>query len=152
MAYVCHKTYEGPSMENVLVSIKEGTKLKREGQILYLDDLPVCVYRSLVGKRHFANDSDGQGLRRGALSHAIAYAPRIRFSEGQFKGRQQRFSDQEIGVLVTKWEKYLKPDIDFLLFNDDFFEESVEVLQEIAKSVNIELPEGGSENVCDRQQ
>ena len=118
--------------------IKRGEVLTRNGDILYYNNTPICVYRSLNGKMHFAPNDDNNGLKRGDLTYAIAYSDRIRYSEDD---RQQRFTDEELDILNTKYEKYIKPDIDVLLFNDDFFEESIETLQEIANSVNI-TPEG----------
>ena len=142
MQYITHHEYDGKTMEAIPVIIKKGEKLNRLGDILYYNNLPICIYRSLVGKQHFSPNDDNNGLIRGEISYAIAYEPRIRFG-GPEKNYQQRFTDEEISILNTKYDQYLKPDIDMLLFNDKFFEESIEKLKEIAKAVNIEIPTEG---------
>lgn len=123
------------------LTIEKGAVLDRVGSILYYNGEPICVHRSLVGKQHFAVNDDGLGLERGELTYQLAYAPRLR--RGGVTGDvQQRFTDEELKTLSTQWSEYLKPDIDMLLFNDMFFEESPAVLRQIAESVHIYLLEG----------
>ena len=136
MQYVCHTRYKGKSLDGAKILIRRGKSLDRDGDMLKFDGHPVCIWRSLVGKQHFANDNDGHGLERGAITYALAYAPRERFSEDERHARQ-RFSDAELEVLSTRWAQYIKPNLDMLLFSDDFFELPVEKLREIAESVGV---------------
>ncbi len=128
-----HTRYSGKDMNGEDILIMRGQGLERSDDILYYGNKPVCIYRSLIGKMYFARNDNGLGLERGKLTYAMAYAPRIRYS-GE---RQQRFTDEEIEILQTKWPEYLKPDTDMLLFNDSFFEETPDVLKQIATSINI---------------
>ena len=133
--YITHTRFDGKDINGREILIRRGHKLERKGELLYYDERPVCVHRSLVGKQHFAINDDGLGLERGDLTYAIAYSPRVRHSDdGE---RQQRFTDAELETLNTKWVEYLKPNVDMLLFNDKFFELSTDVLKEIARDVNI---------------
>ncbi|MBQ7609097.1 MAG: hypothetical protein IJU76_14200 [Desulfovibrionaceae bacterium] len=149
--YVCHMPYEGHTMYNEEVCVPKGARLVRQDGVLVYGVTPICVYRSLIGKKHFSRNDDGLGMERGALTFAIAYAPRLRFSgsDSEKMGSQQRFSDDELAVITNRWGDYIKPDTDFILFNDKFFDETPSVLREIARSVNIEFPAGGKEDVSD---
>ena len=129
--YIAHERYSGKDMNGNEILIRRGKRLDRLGDVLYYDDKPVCIWRSLIAKQRFANNADGLGLERGKLTHAIAYAPR---GDGA-----QRFTDAEQGVLRRDWGQYLKPLDDVLLFNDEFFELPPDVLKQIAAAVNIEF-------------
>ena len=128
--YIAHERYSGKDMSENEILIRRGDRLERKGDVLFYKDKPVCIWRSLVGKQHFAINTDGLGLERGKLTHAIAYAPR---GDGS-----SRFTDAEIETLRRDWGQYLKPLDDVLLFNDEFFELPPDVLKQIAAAVNIE--------------
>ena len=132
--------YKGKAMDGSEVLVRRKKELERKGDSLYFEGHPICIYRSLVGKQHFAVNEDGKGLERGVITYALAYAPRLRWSEDKERPRQQRFTDEELETLSEKWGNYLRPNIDMLLFNDTFFEESPDVLREIAMSVNVDIP------------
>lgn len=135
MEYITHTRFDGKTLQGETVLIRRGDKLERRGDLLFYKNEPICVYRSLIGKQHFAINDDGKGLERGDLSYAIAYAHRINHDgSGDI---QQRFTDSEIEILVRDWCEYLKPDCDTILFNDKFFELEPEILKQIAKSINI---------------
>jgi len=138
MMYVCHHDFSGVDMRGEPVSLHRGDRLERRGGFLGLGGRVICAARSLVGKQHFARDDDGRGLERGDLTYALAYAPRRRMSDLHGRPARQRFSDEELKTLCTRWEKYKKSD-EFWLFNDDFFDEEIDVLKEIAASVNVEI-------------
>ena len=135
--YIAHERYSGKDINENEILIRRGDRLERKGDVLFYKDKPVCVHRSLVGKQHFAINADGLGMERGKLTRAIAYAPRLRYSEAG--EQQQRFTDTEIETLRRDWGQYLKPLDDVLLFNDEFFELPPDVLKQIAAAVNIEL-------------
>ena len=135
MEYITHTRFDGKTMQGEAALIRRGDRLERRGDLLFYKGKPVCVYRSLIGKQHFAINDDGKGLERGDLSYAIAYAHRVNHDGGG--DIQQRFTDSEIEILVRDWREYLKPDCDTILFNDKFFELEPEILRQIAKSINI---------------
>lgn len=135
MEYITHTRFDGKSLQGEIALIRRGDKLERRGDLLFYKDKPICIYRSLIGKQHFAINNDGKGLERGDLSYAIAYAHRVNHdSSGDI---QQRFTDNEIEILVRDWREYLKPKCDTILFNDKFFELEPEILRQIATSINI---------------
>lgn len=140
MRYIAHTRYKGKTMHGQDVLVRRGKVLERQGDILFFNGEPICIHRSLVGKRHFARDDDGRGMERGALTYAMAYAPRECWGGTEDQPIRQRFTDAELETLTTEWPQYLKPDIDMVLFNDSFFEESPDVLRNIAASVNIDVP------------
>lgn len=140
MNYICHTRYKGKDMSGNKVLVRRKEQLERQGDILFFKGHPVCVHRSLVGKQHFAMNDDGRGLERGAITFAMAYAPRLRWSDDKERPRQQRFTDEELKTLSEKWAHYLKPNIDMLLFNDAFFEENPDTLRQVAESVNVDIP------------
>ena len=133
--YIAHERYSGKDMNENEILIRRGKRLYRQGSplygdVLFYDGRPVCIWRSLIAKQHFARNDDGLGLERGKLTYAIAYAPR---GDGS-----SRFTDAEIETLRRDWGQYLKPLDDVLLFNDEFFELPPDVLKQIAAAVNIE--------------
>ena len=135
--YICHRRYEEIAMDKNRIILCRGQRLHNYGGVLTYEGRPVCIYRSLNGKKYFAPNDDGEGLERGNLTFALAYAPRFR--QSLINGAQQRFTDLELETLNTRWKQYVRQDVDFLLFTDEFFELPVGKLREIAKSVNIEI-------------
>ena len=129
MEYIAHRRYDGLNMDGEPVLIRYKDKLERKGDILFHKDKPVCIWRSLISKQHFAPNHDNQGLQRGELTHKIAYAPR---GDGS-----QRFTDAEQELLRSKYKHLLKDLDDVILFNDEFFELSPAELEEIARDLNI---------------
>ena len=126
---IAHGRYDGLNMKGEPVLIRYKDKLERKKEILFHKDKPICIWRSLTGKKHFARNDDGLGLQRGALTYQIAYAKRGNGS--------QRFTDAEQELLRDKYSRFLKPLDDVILFNDEFFELSPAELEEIARDLNI---------------
>ena len=129
MEYIAHRRYDGLNMNSEPVLIRYKDRLERKGDVLYHKGKPICVWRSLIGKQHFAPNHDSQGLKRGELTYKIAYAPR---GDGS-----SRFTDAEQELLRSKYKHLLKPLDDVILFNDEFFELSPAELEEIAQDLNI---------------
>ena len=92
MNYVTHHRYKELALCGERLNIPYGTELHTEGYSLVLPDgREVCYSTSENAKKHFARNDDGRGLERGALTYAIAYSNRERYSA---EGRRQRFSDE----------------------------------------------------------
>lgn len=145
-SYICHTSYNGKTMNSEPVSIERGEKIERRGEVLFYKETPVCIWRSLVGKRHFAINDDGLGLERGDASWALAYGPRPQVCAENDQGPEQRFTDSEIKVLTDKWGHFLKPNADFILFNDSFFEQSPDVLREVTRSLGATMEKQDVQN------
>ena len=122
------------------LNIPRGTKFESKNDMI-LDDSGrlICFTTSQIGHECFARNNDGMGLRRGALTYAIAFSTRARMNNE--KTRRQRFTDKEIETLETKWSKFLVPDIDVILFNHNFFEAEIMELEHMATEINIKVKE-----------
>lgn len=138
MEYIAHHRCREKAMTGKEMNIRYGTKLECENGIIYNGTEPLCYATSENAHKYFARNDDGQGLRRGALAYAIAYAQRVRHDDAGI--RVQRFTDREIEMLNC-WNHYLVPDISVILFNHDFFNAPVDVLERIAETLNIRVKE-----------
>lgn len=130
MEYITHRRFKRKAICGML-NLRYSTKLHYNGGMLTLEDgRLVCFATSENAKLHFARNDDGMGLERGALTYAIAYAPR--------KGMKgYRFTEAERGMLGKKYSHWLRQDVDMILFNNDFFAAPVDELRELAKRLNI---------------
>lgn len=84
-------------------------------------------------KMHFALNDDGRGLERGKYTYAIAYSRQGLNSEGF------RFSDKQRSIIVRHYQRFLRQDLDMIIFNDRFFRTPVEELKEMAKELDIKV-------------
>ncbi len=135
MEYITHHRFKAIAMCGGRLNIPYGTKLNAADITLVTqEEKPICYITSENAKRHFARNNDGRGLERGKLTYAIAFAPRERKGTG---GRRQRFTDAEIEMLERDYSHWLRPNLDVVLFNDDFFAAEVEDLQKLADKLGI---------------
>lgn len=137
MKYITHHSFKGIALCGKQLNIPYGTELEVSGNCLLTPEgNSVCYYTSANAKRHFALNDDGHGLERGALTYAISYSERQRKCEN---GAYYRFSDKERAMLIRDWSHFLRPDSDFILFNEAFFRAEIEELQKLAKALNIRV-------------
>jgi hypothetical protein len=137
MQYICTKRFKGKTLSQNHANIPYGTEFTAEGDFLYDSGKPMMAITSYNCHQHFARNDDGQGLRRGKLAYAIAFAPR---SKKHSDGRYYRFSENEIDMLARDYAKYLK-DTTTIIFNNDFFNAEINELEELAKKLNIKVKE-----------
>lgn len=141
MNYITHHRCREKSMLGKELNIPFGTPLIMDSNIIKTSSgEALCYSTSENAHKYFARNDDGQGLRRGALTYAIAYSQRERKSDDGM--RRQRFTDAEIETICKDWEKYLVPDIDVVLFNHNFFNAEVDDLEKMAKALNIQVKAG----------
>lgn len=134
MNYITHTKFKGKDLQGKEVMISRGKKLERLGDFLYFEKHPICVYRSECAKMHFSINDDSQGMIRGDITRKIAYSD----SRIDVNGRMQRFSEDQVELLTSdKWNKFLNPDHDVILFADNFFDASVEELKELYNELNM---------------
>lgn len=127
--FITHHAWDELALNREVLHIPYGEEVFCNDSILWTkDNKPICVYRSENGIHHFAINDDGVGLERGKLTYAIAFAD---------LNRNPRLTVEGIEKLYEKWEKYLIPDIDVVLFNTDFFLAPIDDLKEIAKDLEI---------------
>ena len=102
-----------------------GVKLTDYQGLLLLETEPICTTHSENGRSYFAPNYDGDGIERGRLTYAIAYAPRFN------RPTYCRFNDTEWEWMQKNWPQYLQPG-DARLFNDEFFKAPLIHLRAIA--------------------
>ena len=127
--YICHTRFDQLDMREIRVLIRRGDRLYRNGDLLYFKDEPVCVWRSLAAKQHFAINDDGLGLERGKLIRRLAYDAR---GDGS-----SRFTEAEQKFLRKNYSHLLKPLEDVILFNDSFFELAPAELMQLEHELEI---------------
>lgn len=103
-----------------------------DGFIVTKDGKPICLTTSEIAKQYFSVNDDGKGLRRGALTYAIAYSRRN-------AGNGFRFSEREIRTLEWRWSRWLRQDTSAILFNEEFFRADPKDLQELADTLHIKV-------------
>lgn len=131
MKYVTHHRFKELALCGERLNIPYGTELDTEGySIVMPDGRSICYSTSENAKKHFARNDDGRGLERGALTYAIAYSRRD-------AGNGFRFSEEEAEILTRDWGHFLRPDLDVILFNEDFFAAEPEELQKLAAALKI---------------
>lgn len=142
--YITYKHYRGFTLTDDLnsheyVTLKYGDELVAVlNSLISLADKTgsiVCYTDSQAQYEHFAYNADGEGLERGALIDAIAFAQRE-------NGTQFRFTDKEQFMLRTKWKKYLMNYEDTILFNSDFYTAPILELQTLAADLSIQKRKG----------
>ncbi len=137
MRYITHHRYRGRDLGGAPVNIRYGTSFETIGDFIATPEgRGLCAVTSEVAHQYFAHNDDGRGLERGALTYAIAYAPRERRGAD---GRRQRFSEEEIELLTRDWGRFLRQDVDTILFNDAFFTAHVYDLQRLADALKIKV-------------
>lgn len=127
MQYITTKRFKGIGI-GAYFNLPWNTPVEEKNGVLYHDNKPICVTRSLNGKKHFAINEDGQGLKRGELTYFIAYSNR---QKEHSDGRVFHFSEEEIEMLVREYPQWIKQTTP-ILFSDNFFTAKVEDLQELA--------------------
>lgn len=131
MKYVTHHRFKELALCGERLNIPYGTELDTEGySIVMPDGRAICYSTSENAKKHFARNDDGRGLERGALTYAIAYSRRD-------AGNGFRFSEEEAEILTRDWGHFLRPDVDVILFNEDFFAAEPEELKKLAAALKI---------------
>ncbi len=131
MKYVTHHRFKELALCGERLNIPYGTELDTEGySIVMPDGRAICYSTSENAKKHFSRNDDGRGLERGALTYAIAYSRRD-------AGNGFRFSEAEAEILTRDWGHFLRPDVDVILFNEDFFAAEPEELQKLAAALKI---------------
>ena len=136
MKYITHHRFKGLAMCGEELNLPYGTELTAAGNVLVTGDgKSVCCRTSENALRHFAVNEDGQGLERGALTYAIAFGTRRRRCENGV----YRFSDKEREMLVRDWGRFLRQDVDFILFNDEFFTAQRWELERLAAALDIKI-------------
>lgn len=133
MTYIAHRRYRGKTAAGITVNFPRGTEFEAIGPWIARDGKAVCAIHSDTAQKYFARNDDGCGLLRGQYTRKIAWEPRDR---GGF-----RFTEDERDLLATKWAKFLRPEHEFIIFNDDFFAAEIMDLRQMAYDLKLEVKE-----------
>lgn len=139
MKFITHRRFHGKGLEReeniprlTVLEACDGAPHGFAGDLLCLDGRAVCAPFSQVGVQHFAVNDDGMGMERGALTWAIAWAPRKTSREGA------RFSEAEADMLAGEYGHWLVDGGDgFINFTNSFYTAPVPELEELAAMLNI---------------
>lgn len=133
MDYICHRRYNkiGASGKKYLFRRKD--VLNTAGNYIVTGTEAVCAVTSEDAYMYFARNDDGNGLYRGKLTYAIAYAHRKPNNDNDY-----RFTEDEISWLRKDYSKYLREDDVAVIFNYDFFNADIKELEIIAKRLGGE--------------
>lgn len=144
MEYICHRAFRGMTAAREAMDIQKGERFQTiAGFIATPKAKAICRTTSEIARQHFARNDDGKGMTRGALTNAIAYAPREREHKD---GHVFRFSEDEIGMLTQDYPHWLE-DTDTIIFNDTFFGADVDELESLAEKLGIKTEKEELENV-----
>ena len=129
MRYVCCRRYKANDLNGKFINLPYATGLETQGRyIVTPDGRPLCFIKSQTAHMYFAVNDDGDGLKRGEITYKLAFKPR-ETSEGF------RYTKAERAKIVEKWSKYIRTDVEMLLFNHDFFCAPLSDLEAMAADV-----------------
>lgn len=134
MKYIIHHRLKGSTISGQ-VNLPYGTKLvSNDNRFIIGSSGTICVIGSEQYNQHIAPNDDNNGLERGAITYAIAYK-----NTPTYSSRGQRFTEEQINILTSKYQRFLVPDVDAILFNTKFFNAPIEDLRTMAKDLNIKI-------------
>ena len=112
MGYVVHRRFKRKGIGGEF-NLPHGTECEEVEGVICYQGRPVCLNTSQVAKEHFAVNDDGCGLRRGELTHSIAFG--VPLTELQ----------KNIARYTPSINRYIQDDSRVILFNDSFFHASI---------------------------
>lgn len=128
--YIVHKRYKRRGIYHAgeksapPFNLARGTVLICKNNTLYtLDGKPICYIKSEDAHQHFANDKDGQGLKRGDLTQAIQKQLQKK------KHHQDRWDKIWEDRICQKYKR--TEHADYWLWSHDFFEAPISDLNHI---------------------
>lgn len=134
MQYIVHKRFKEKALCHKVLNLPYGTVLNAYNNIIATDKgEAVCFTTSENAKIYFARNDDNKGLERGKLTNAIAYS-RKGLNKSGF-----RFNDKQIDIINRHYQRFLRQDLDMIIFNDKFFKAPIEELKEMVKELEIKV-------------
>lgn len=139
--FLLHTDYSGAVLTTPFSQrqFKKGTiaYLNPNNELIFIEDVPVCYMNSYVSHEYFCRDDDEQGWLRHAYTYAIAKANRQRILSD---GAVSRFTEEESNTITNRWGHFIRQDCPgVILFNTNFFNATIEDLQQMAKEINIKV-------------
>ena len=127
MKYICHKRFKKKGASGKDYNISRGAELETVGNFIALGSEAVCTVNSFDAFYHFARNDDEKGLERGELTFAIAFSDRKPNKDNGY-----RFTPEQQEIICKEYSHFIVKDMEYIIFNYDFFNAEIEVLKEIA--------------------
>lgn len=130
MQYIAHTRFKGKAICGD-VNIPVSAKCECIGDVIYYNGKQICAAKSENAHKYFAVNDDGNGMLRGRLTKDIISALSVRDEK-----HQDRW-DKIWGDSVCS--QFKRPEYDdYWLWNHDFYNGNILVLQYIAGLVGVE--------------
>lgn len=127
MDYIAHRRFKGKAICGD-VNIPALTKLEEVNNVITYNGKPICYYTSENAHQFFSRNNDGNGMLRGNLTQAIQNTLKKR--DRGYQKRWDKIWDDEICRSYKRTEY-----ADFWLWNHDFFNADIDILQYIVKLI-----------------
>lgn len=122
MKFLCRKDYNGKNLLGEKISIKAGTPLETQGDILVYDRRPLFHIYSQNARNFVVWNDDGFGIQRTIYEDIIIFSTRTRIwkdPHGEIK--ITRFTPIEMQYIRDNFPQFLEPNLEVLAFNNYFF-------------------------------
>lgn len=127
MEYLVHRRFKGKSISGE-VNLPAGTVCEEIGGVITCDGKPICLIRSENAHQYFARNDDGNGMLRGKLTQSILKTLGNR--DEDYQKRWDKVWDDKMCQAYKRTEQ-----ADYWLWNHDFYNAEILVLQHIATLV-----------------
>lgn len=127
MKYIVHRRFKEKAICGN-VNLPYGTECESVNGVLYYNCKPLCVTTSENAHQHFARNDDGFGLIRGKLTQDIQNALKQEY------GHQERWDKVWEDTTCAAYRRHEYAN--HWLWNHDFYNASIEILEYIASVVN----------------
>lgn len=135
--YYCFHKYNDIDMYGEKhITIKKGTEVFCENNILFYNDLTICLCNSYDSHRHFCLNEDGNGIERGQLIENINNSLKTRYNNAinkKYPSSLQRWNNTYIRLINNVIvQKYLKnTGANNIYWNNNYYSAPITDLQEI---------------------
>ena len=127
MKYIVHRRFKGKALCGD-VNLPAMTELEREGGLITYNNSALCYEGSENSHQFFARNDDGNGMLRGRLTQSIQR--RLMKHDKQHQERWDKVWCDE------RCQSYRQPEYhNDWVWNHDFYNADIDVLQHIAKLV-----------------
>lgn len=124
MQYITHRRFKGKCIGGE-VNIPAGTVCEENGGMISCNGKPICLVRSENAHQFFARNDDGNGMLRGQLTQSIQNA--LKKQDRNYQKRWDKVWDDETCQAYKRTEQ-----ADYWLWNHDFYNAEILILQHIA--------------------
>lgn len=135
MKYIAHRRFKTNAICG-WVNIPATTEVECEGDILIYNNGILCYEECENSHQFFARNDDGRGMERGKLTQAIMKALAKTNGRGD-KQHQERWDRVWSDPACQPYKR--ADDDEYWLWNHDFFNADIDVLQHIAELVGAKV-------------